>query len=509
MKYMLRLIDNFLNSITMYQLVLRGLVILTLISFILSLFNALPFTPIQMGQSLIILLASCYLTNWLMARLLKAPTNYESYLITALILFLILSPIMSLTDLWITLAAGIMAMASKYVFAIRMKHIFNPVAITLVILGLLSFGNAIWWVGSVNLLLPVLVLGLLIVRKVRRFYLFSSFLIAATITLILFNLRHQLSPLDTINQLFTSWPLLFFGSVMLTEPLTTPPTQKLRLLYGIVVGILFGSQFSFGIIHASPELALVIGNIISYLISPKQKLFLQFKNQQLLAKNTYELAFKTNQRLDFKPGQYLEWTLPHHQIDSRGNRRYFTIASSPTEIDIKLGVKTADLKSSSFKKALTILKPGQVIVAGQLSGDFVLPDDPKQPLVFIAGGIGVTPFRSMIKYLIDTQQSRDITLFYSNKTEAEIAYRDLWKQAEAVGVKTVFTLTDLATVPAKWSGQKGVVDKAMLQKFVPNYQQQTFYLSGPHGMVTAFQQTLAEMSIPANQIKIDYFPGFA
>ena len=140
------------------------------------------------------------------------------------------------------------------------------------------------------------------------------------------------------------------------------------------------------------------------------------------------LFLRQIEKLKFKPGQYLEWTLPHEKIDNRGMRRYFTIASSPTEKDMIMGVKFYD-KPSSYKQSLISLENQGIVVASQLAGDFTLPKDKNKKLIFIAGGIGVTPFRSMIKYLIDNNEKRDIVIFYSNKSFADIAYKEIFDEA--------------------------------------------------------------------------------
>ncbi|TGV95790.1 FAD-dependent oxidoreductase, partial [Mesorhizobium sp. M2E.F.Ca.ET.154.01.1.1] len=114
-------------------------------------------------------------------------------------------------------------------------------------------------------------------------------------------------------------------------------------------------------------------------------------------------------KLAFQAGQYLEWTLGLDRSDNRGNRRYFTVASSPTEQSVRLGVKFYP-KSSAFKQALGTMRPGGTIHAAQLAGDFTLPSDPKIKIAFLAGGIGITPFRSMLQYLIDRNESRPIVV---------------------------------------------------------------------------------------------------
>ncbi len=502
-------IDSFLNSITMYRLVYLGLIIIAMLAVVFGFLGLLPYSGLQFITTLILVLAACYITHKAFLNLFKSIVNSESYLITALILFLILAPVNDLQDILVTLAAGFIAMASKYLFTINKKHIFNPAAISVFILGFLGFGNAIWWVGSGILLPVVAVFGLLVVRKIRRFQLLFSFLIPAITTIILFNLRNGLEPAESFLQVFTSWPIVFFGTVMLTEPLTTPPRKNLYMIYGALTGVMFGSQFSIGPLFASPELALITGNIFSYLVSPKQKLFLTLVEKIKLAPNIYEFVFAKDKNFKHLAGQYLEWTMPDAKPDSRGNRRYFTIASSPTEEQLRLGVKIANDNGSSFKNKLVSFTKGSKIIAGQLAGDFTLPLEADKKLVLIAGGIGVTPFRSMLAYLIDVGNKRDIVLFYVCSDPAEFVYKDIFEKAgHILGIKIVYVITHAENAPSGWTGEKGRISPEMIKKYATDFKNRIYYLSGPNAMVEGYKKLLSDMKVPNSSIHKDYFPGF-
>jgi ferredoxin-NADP reductase len=206
-----------------------------------------------------------------------------------------------------------------------------------------------------------------------------------------------------------------------------------------------------------------------------------------------------------KAGQFFEWTLPHAHPDSRGIRRFFTIASSPTEPLIMLCTRITN-QPSTFKAALNQLKAGDTITAGHLEGDFTLPRDVKKKLVFIAGGIGITPFRSMIKYLVDKNEKRDIVLFYSNRTESDIAFRELFDEAKKIGLITIYTITD--NVPTDWQGKAGFIDQIMIQAEVADYKERIFYISGPEPMVESFEKMIAAMGVADKAIKRDFFPGY-
>jgi ferredoxin-NADP reductase len=295
---------------------------------------------------------------------------------------------------------------------------------------------------------------------------------------------------------------------MLVEPLTTPPTKKLQMIYGFLVGFLFVPQIHVGSFYFTPEIALLIGNVYVFFVSPKVRLHLKLTEKFQLASDVYDFRFQHSQKFSFTSGQYLEWTLPHNKPDNRGNRRYLTIASSPTEEDIMVGVKFYE-NSSSFKKKLLSLPVGEEIFAGQLSGDFVLPKNPSEKLIFMAGGIGITPFRSMLKSLIDINQQREITLIYSNKSENEIVYKDVIKDAEnKIGLKTVFVLTDKKAIRKGWEGWSGRVNKELIKSSVPDYKNSKFYISGPKSFVDGSKLILKNLGVSRKRIITDYFPGF-
>ena len=171
------------------------------------------------------------------------------------------------------------------------------------------------------------------------------------------------------------------------------------------------------------------GNVVTYAISPKGRYVMELVDKIDEGEGVRDFVFVSDRKVAFEPGQYLEWTLGHDRVDSRGNRRYFTIASSPTERTVSLGIKFYD-RPSSFKSAMLAMRPGDKITASQLAGEFILPKDPKKKLVFIAGGIGITPFRSMLKYLIDHNEKRSIVTVYSCNTVDEISYKKVLMQAE-------------------------------------------------------------------------------
>lgn len=504
---MVTLIDNFLNKLTMYRLVFYCLLFLIGIALLFSLFGLMPFTFWDLLGSTIFLVAACIFINYICAQIFKAPTNIESVYITALILALIIAPNNVLAKLVFLSWAAVLAMASKYTLAISKKHIFNPAALSVALTSLVLGQSANWWVANLYLAPFTLIVGFLIVRKIKKYDLIAGFLLSALITISIFEILKGADVLTSLTKVLIYSPILFFAAVMLTEPMTTPPTKPLRLGYGILVGFLFAPQIHFGIFYTTPELALVLGNVFSYLVSPKQKLVLQLKDITKLSPDSFNFVFAAPQRLNYHPGQYLEWTLEHDRQDRRGIRRYFTLASSPTEPNLILGVKFYD-QPSSFKKTLLGLKFNDQIIASQLAGDFTLPKNAYTKLAFISGGIGVTPFRSILKYLLDTNQKRDIIILNSNRNQADILYPEIFDQASRqLGLKIYYALT--GNPPSNWRGLTGPLTEQTIRQCIPDYQQRIFYLSGPHAMVKNYKKILSNLGIKKSKIKTDYFPGFA
>ena len=484
----MRFVDNFLNGITMYRMVLYGLTALTFLAILFGFLGVLPYAGYWLFASAAILLASCYISNYIFAKIFSVPVNVESSFITALILFLIMTPPSVISDLKILALTGIIAMASKYLIAPLRRHIFNPAAFSAAAIFLLGLGGAAWWVETPVMFPAILIVGFLIVKKIRRFDLFLPFLVAGLTSIIYFGIINGLDPITLLRLTLLSGPIFFFGTIMLTEPITTPPTRRLRIIYAVIIGVFYS--------FLAPEFILLVGNIFSYFAGFNRKLILTLKEKRPIANDIYEFILSPDRPVAFTPGQYLEYTLPHQKSDSRGNRRYFTIAASPTEGSINIGAKFNN-PPSSFKRALAGMRLGEKISAGQLAGDFVLPRDKNLKIVFITGGIGVTPYRSMIKYLVDSGERRDIILLYAAKLEGEIAYRYLLNEAGAkIGLRTEYIISKL-------------IDAALVRNKVPDWRERIFYISGPEAMVSAFKKMLRRMGVARRKIVTDYFPGFA
>jgi len=507
---MFSLIDRLLDRITMYKLLLYYLIALIIIAIGLCLIGVLHFSAVSIAITTMVLVIACWVVNKIFAVMFNAPTNVESVYITALILALIIAPSTSYQILNVTflLAASSLAMASKYILTIRKKHIFNPAAIAVALTALGPRQSASWWVGTTALLPFVLIGGILLVRKIHRGRMVLTFFVTTLLATVLYTLLSRGDILTALhNTLFTS-AMFFLGFVMLTEPFTTPPTTKKQTWFAVFTGVLFPPQFHVLSLYSTPELALVAGNVFSYIISPKAKLLPILKQKLRITPDSVDFIFNPNiRKFAYEPGQYMEWTLPHKNTDSRGNRRFFTLASSPTEPDVRVGVKF-NKHGSSYKEALLSMNHETLISASQVSGDFVLPKDSRQKIVFIAGGIGVTPFRSMVKYLIDTKDKRSVIMFYSARTAEDFAYKDVFEQArEEIRLNMFYVITGQSAVPNTYD-RLGRISAEMIKQDVPDYRERIFYISGTQAMVKATQNVLENLDVPNHQVKTDYFSGY-
>jgi ferredoxin-NADP reductase len=215
-----------------------------------------------------------------------------------------------------------------------------------------------------------------------------------------------------------------------------------------------------------------------------------FVKKKRVGKNIYTFWFKPEKKPHQVAGQFTEIHLKHAHPDKRGIKRFFTLSNSPTEDNLSITTKFS-AKSSSFKKTLRQLKPGSELDLASPMGDFVLPKDSKLPLVFVAGGIGVTPFRSILKYLQDTDEKRQITLIYGVKDPKELCFEKLIKRNVSKFVPAYERLS------ADFILRHANPDKGDI-----------IYLSGPEPMVEVLNNQLIDKKVPKTQLRTDFFPNY-
>jgi ferredoxin-NADP reductase len=212
--------------------------------------------------------------------------------------------------------------------------------------------------------------------------------------------------------------------------------------------------------------------------------------------------FEPEKPVKYIAGQFIEMLIEHESPDDRGKKRWFTLSSSPTDPMISITTKIIE-KCSTFKAKLNSLKAGDRVQISEPMGDFVLPKDSKIPLLFIAGGIGITPFHSIISFLVATEEKREIELIYALNDDHEIAFRRLWPRFEFK------KFTELVKDPNPgWQGQTGVLTSGKIMGYVGDSKDKLIYMSGPEAMVETFNEDLLKAGIPKHRIVGDYFPGY-
>jgi ferredoxin-NADP reductase/nitrite reductase/ring-hydroxylating ferredoxin subunit len=225
--------------------------------------------------------------------------------------------------------------------------------------------------------------------------------------------------------------------------------------------------------------------------------------------------------IDYTAGQFAFFDIGEVYNDPKGPIRHFTISSSPTENFIMFSTRIRD---SPYKKRLSTLERGAKVKVRGPEGKFVLHEDYSKPAVFLSGGIGVTPFRTMIKYATDKQLPVKIIMFDSNRNQDNILFKkefDDWASINK-NLKIIYTISEKdqhnqsssssLSRASYWKGEYGRIDKAMILKHIEDnniLNNSIFYICGPPGMLKAMQTLLQEeLEIPKERIKIEEFTGY-
>ena len=494
----------------MYRLVISYLVSLLVVAIGLSVRGFLDYPLVDLVGSAAVAVTVCLAVNALFAATFGAPTNNDSALISGLILALIVGPVHSLDEYAFLGWVATLAMASKYIITRHQIHLFNPAALAVVATGIFGGQPASWWVATSAMTPFVIVGGLLVVRKLRRGDLVLIFLWTTLFLTLAWSALDGVSWQKALRQDILESPAWFLGFVMLTEPVTLPPTTRLQLLYGALTGVLAVPQLHFATFYLSPELALVVANgcLIPFRFQARQRMYLD--RAEVTGPGLVDFIYKPSLPLTYRPGQYMEWTLDHRHVDGRGKRRYFTLASSPTEHSLRIGVKFEE-RSSSFKQELAAHMAARTpITAALVAGDFMLPRNTERKLAFIAGGIGITPFRSMVKYLTDRGEDRDVVMLYATRRYEEIIYRDVFQAAaRAFRFRPVYVLSDASSASWHWDCECGRIDVSMIERQIPDYLDRLFFVSGSAPFVRSVRSSLLDLGVGHEHVMTDYFSGLA
>jgi ferredoxin-NADP reductase len=233
----------------------------------------------------------------------------------------------------------------------------------------------------------------------------------------------------------------------------------------------------------------------------------QIKEKREVAKGTLMVVFDLlGEEVDFEPGQYfwVELLDPPHD-DEKGSRRHISVVTSPNERGV-LGLCTR-LRDSAFKRSLAELPVGAEVDVEEPKGSFLLPKDTDKHYVFIAGGIGITVLRCMLRYIAEEQLPYRVTLFYSNRDRESAAFLDELAELEQAipGLQVVLTMTQ----DPSWDGESRRIGADLLRDHLGDeLQSLTYLITGPPDMVEGVSETLAAEGVPEEQIQAGKFSGY-
>jgi len=224
-----------------------------------------------------------------------------------------------------------------------------------------------------------------------------------------------------------------------------------------------------------------------------------------VAKGTLLVLFAVEDYPDYRPGAYFWVELPDRgHSDEKGLRRHISLATSPTERGV-VGLATR-LRDTAFKQTLAELEVGDEVQVEEPKGSFLLPEDTGVDYVFVAGGIGITPFRSMLRYIADKNLNYDITLVYSNRDVESTAFLDELKELESVvpRCRVIFTMTD----DPSWDGDTRMLDADVLRDLLGELESFHFMIAGPPPMAKSVEASLLEAGLSEDQVQSDSFSGY-
>jgi ferredoxin-NADP reductase len=235
---------------------------------------------------------------------------------------------------------------------------------------------------------------------------------------------------------------------------------------------------------------------------------LKLKERRMVAEGTMAFHFEKPPGFAYVAGQAGDWILQHPaKTDKEGNKRSFTLASAPYEEDLFFATR---LRETAFKEDLQSTDLGSQVDFDGPWGELTLHDDPAVPAVFLTGGIGVTPFRSIVLQWAHDQLEHSLFLFYSNRRPEDAAFVDELQAVAKQRAKFTFlpTMTEMEKSKMPWSGAHGYIDQAMLRRSLTDLNRPIYYLSGPPKMVESMQKLLTDSGVKQERVRTESFDGY-
>ncbi len=244
---------------------------------------------------------------------------------------------------------------------------------------------------------------------------------------------------------------------------------------------------------------------VNYLCFMAERYKVNLKEKRVLADRTMSFHFDKPEGFEYKAGQTVDLTIPFLE---ENNTRTFSLITEPKESRLAVATRITD---SEFKQTLSGADIGADLEIEGPYGEFRLHEDTNKMAVFLVGGIGVTPFMSMIKDVMVGGKEHDIYMLYSNRRPEDVAFREelqAYSESNDINLDLVFTMTNAEDSSEEWSGERGYINWEMIRKYVPEDRQAVYYTSGAPAMVEAMRTMLKENNVSDDDLRFDTFSGY-
>jgi ferredoxin-NADP reductase len=234
----------------------------------------------------------------------------------------------------------------------------------------------------------------------------------------------------------------------------------------------------------------------------------KLKDRKEVTEGTMAFRFEKPSGWTFKAGQYLDMTLlDPPETDSEGNARSFSIASGPHEETLMVATRMRD---TAFKRVLRTMPIGTAVKIEGPSGDLILQNDFTRAAVFLAGGIGITPFRSIVHWAAKEKLPIRIVLFYSNRQPEDAPFLAELQSLERDNpkYKLIASMTEMEKSHQPWNGETGLINQEMLGRHLKDAASPIYYIAGPPAMVKGLHEMLSKAGMNDDDIRVEEFAGY-
>lgn len=512
-----------------HRAVLLALVVLAVAAFIVSAVDdEFAYTPSQLAVSLVIALAVCGVGTYLCAAIVRVPPGSDSWAITGLIMFFLMPGVSDAASAVSMVIAAGAAAVSKYVLVWRRRLVINPAVAGAIVAYAFAYAGVsvagvplsspFWWVAAEPLFWPMLIVGIVVVSALREWLLVTVFLAATLVTVGILEVTQGGQDLTFV---FVSAPTLFVAAIMLPEPLTSPTTRLHRAVYAVLVAVLLSWQQTFAITESYtlefvPQIALGVGCVYAFVVRlvtarGAGRVVLDV-DVEPIALNTYRIHAQSHSVLRFRPGQWAMLSAPRWSAPLwRRTRRVFSYAAAPGENPTEFAFTVGSTSSSEFKSDLVDGRTRRLYLDAS-GGDFALPRRVgTTPLVLIASGIGITPYRAMLRSLTSGGARGGglwwLTVVHAVSVAERSVYDDDLDEIRAAGARVVVSPSSELT--------SGITDPERLADLVgPVLHSGTarYYLSGGPEFVDRTAACLRHADSATRwapwRIRVDAFLGY-